>query len=311
MFQTNLAVLRTHYEALAQVLEAENPLSLPSIFVSESSLNGAPTLTVEGQLIHSARNPLREAKRLVEGELKAAGSSEGAIVLLGFGLGYAAEAVLELESGRRLIIVEKRPAILRKALETRDLRYVFTSGKTIVVLGGHDGGILAALEAVQKVHAVIRNQTLIKLDAAWYTAVDQHIELWRNKDAVNMATLRRFGKRWVRNLGANLEAIRDFPGVNSLFDQFNFPVLLLAAGPSLDELRPYLDACRERCLVIAVDTAARFLQTAKIPADFIVSVDPQFWNLRHLDPLRTGDGGTCLIAEAATQPAALRLCRRT
>jgi hypothetical protein len=125
-----------------------------------------------------------------------------------------------------------------------------------------------------------------------------------------MATLRRFGKRWVRNLAVNLEAIRDLPGITGLAGilEGRCPVLLAAAGPSLDEAGPFLPALRERCLIVAVDTSLRFLLRAGAEPDFTVAVDPQFWNARHLD--RIPAPGCCLIAESAVYPPVLRGYRR-
>ncbi|MDR1373346.1 MAG: DUF115 domain-containing protein [Treponema sp.] len=125
-----------------------------------------------------------------------------------------------------------------------------------------------------------------------------------------MATLRRFGKRWVRNLAVNLEAIRDLPGIAGLAGILGgrYPALLAAAGPSLDKIGPFLPALRERCLIVAVDTSLRFLLRAGVEPDFTVAVDPQFWNARHLD--RVPAPGCCLIAESAVYPPVLRGYRR-
>jgi hypothetical protein len=108
-------------------------------------------------------------------------------------------------------------------------------------------------------------------------------------------------------------AIRDLPGVARLEGllaapggggETPVPVFLAAAGPSLDRIRPLLGEIARRCLVIAVDTSLRFLLEAGTDPDFVLSVDPQFWNCRHLDhaPARR----SCLVAESAVYPPALR-----
>jgi hypothetical protein len=122
-----------------------------------------------------------------------------------------------------------------------------------------------------------------------------------------MATLRRFGKRWVRNLAANREAIRDTPGVSELFARLSplpFPALLVAAGPSLDLLAPLLPELAKRAVVVAVDTSQRLLLEHGVNPGFTVAVDPQYWNARHLD--RAPAPNTCLIAESAVWPSVLR-----
>ena len=304
-WEKNLAALGRHYPALAARLKPAAALKPPPSLSLLPAASGGLTVKVDGALVHSARDPVREARRLAEGALEKAQS--GAAVVLGFGLGYAAEALTEAGRERPLVIVEKRIDLFVSALTYRDLRALFEDGRHIFVLDGPPEGIYGALSAAGKIGALLKNPALLKQDAAWYAGVERQIELWRTKDEVNAATLARFGRRWTANLARNLPALCDLPGIRFLAGQFDFPILLLAAGPSLDELRPHVSALRQRCVVVAVDTAARFLESARLEADFIVSADPQYWNLRHLDRLRA----PCLITQAVVQNAALRLCQNT
>ncbi|MCL1992096.1 MAG: DUF115 domain-containing protein, partial [Spirochaetes bacterium] len=84
------------------------------------------------------------------------------------------------------------------------------------------------------------------------------------------------------------------------------PVFLAAGGPSLDSALPFLGEIRQRAIVVAVDTSMRFFVKNGVAPDFVVVVDPQFWNSRHLDTCLTG-GETRLIAESAVYPPVLRL----
>jgi hypothetical protein len=56
--------------------------------------------------------------------------------------------------------------------------------------------------------------------------------------------------------------------------------------------------------VVAVDTSLRFILENGTSPDFVLVVDPQFWNSRHLD--RTAAAGVRLIAESAVYPPVLR-----
>ncbi|GHU86294.1 hypothetical protein FACS189473_5530 [Spirochaetia bacterium] len=173
--------------------------------------------------------------------------------------------------------------------------------------------VMGALRLFKGKPEIIRNRALMTLDEAWYADAERHIGTWTSKDAVNQATLKRFGKRWVRNLAANMESIRDLPGVGRLAGVLrtcapqacgDIPVLLAAAGPSLDGIVPYLPALAERCVVAAVDTSLNLLLKAGVDPDFALVVDPQYWNVRHLD--RAKAPKTCLVAESAVYPSALR-----
>jgi hypothetical protein len=228
-------------------------------------------------------------------------------VILGFGLGYAACACAERFPGRPLIIVEKRIEFFRAALEHRDLGRFLAAPGLVFVLGGEPAGLSGVLALFGGKPEILSNRALRSLDAPWYDKVEEILRFSVSKNEVNQATLRRFGKRWVRNLGANMAAIRDLPGIRALTDCLGgeFPVLLAAAGPSLDEIGPYLGEIRERCLVVAVDTSLRYFLKAGLEPDFCLVVDPQYWNSRHLDRLNPQQ--TCLVAESAVYPPVLRL----
>ncbi|MDR3302249.1 MAG: DUF115 domain-containing protein [Spirochaetaceae bacterium] len=234
-------------------------------------------------------------------------AKDGAVIILGFGLGYAAEEAAKLAADALILIVEKRIKLFCIALETRDLSAFFERSRLAFILGGDASAVNAGLSLAggAGIRAVLRNRNSLALDPVWAAQTEQAIELWRNKEAVNAVTLRRFGKRWVRNLGANLTALRDMPGISCLAGKFDFPIFVLAAGPSLDEIRPFLPAIHERCLIVCVDTALRFIERAGLSPDFTVCIDPQYWNTRHLD--RAALGKTCLISESSVYPTALRM----
>ena len=107
----------------------------------------------------------------------------------------------------------------------------------------------------------------------------------------------------------NLSVLRDLPGIASFADILaDVPVLVLAAGPSLDRILPDLPRLRKRCAIIAVDTALRATLRAGVEPDFIVLVDPQYWNWRHLDGLSCPN--SILITESAAWPAVFRFKTR-
>jgi hypothetical protein len=302
-YEKNMAAARRFFPGIEQKIEG---VEAGPDLVLEEAASGEPTARLGGRYIHSTRDPAREAARLV---LAADGGGDGtrrqnrAFLLLGFGLGYAAEAAAELDPPPLVIAVEKRADVLRAAFETRDLTGILGS-RLVFVLGDEPGAVTGALRIAPKELSVVRNPALTAADAPFYRELERHIENWRTKDAVNEATLRRFGKRWVRNQAANLPAIRDLPGIGLLAGRFDFPVLLLAGGPTLDDLAGTVASLAERCVVVAVDTALRFLTREGVKPDFVVSVDPQYWNTRHLDRCRAEK--SALVAEAACYPTVLR-----
>jgi hypothetical protein len=330
-WEDNLRLVRRQYPGLAEQLEvpAGRPAAAgepgppenggdwrgdPADLRLENSAAGFPVLSIRGIHIHSNRDPVREARRLAE-SLDAEGPA-GPLLVLGFGLGYGAEAAAARFPGRPLIIVERQRSVLRKALESRNLIPFLGSQKIVFVLGGTGEGLKAALGLFEDAEwngkpLLVKNRALLSLNEGWYGDMERHIQAWTSRQDVNLATLRRFGKRWVRNLSRNMEAVRDLPGIARLEKLLaprnglpDIPVFLAAAGPSLDRCAGLLPDIGRRCLVLAVDTSLRFLLGRGLDPDFALSVDPQYWNSRHLD--RSPAPHTWLVAESAVYPPVLR-----
>ena len=317
----NMALLDKHNPRLAEELRKAGPAMAGEEAVIETAVSGVPTMVLKGLSVHSKRDPEREAERLVEsatgqGAESGAGMEAPAIVF-GFGLGYAVSALAAKFPDRPIIVVEKRADVLKKALEVRDFRSLLSRSNFAFVLGAGESGSFggeAVIKALSMFGAspgdhppLIHNRALTSLYEDWYSEAEGKIKTWLSRTDINRATLRRFGKRWVGNLSKNLEAVRDIPGISRLEGILagkDIPVFLAAAGPTLDRAGPLLGEIYKRCLVVAVDTSLRFLLGRGIEPDFAVSVDPQYWNFRHLD--RAPSPKTRLIAESAVYPPVLR-----
>jgi len=345
--EINKEILCKYYPGLYEdLLNKDDDFSSDDIKI-ETAQTGEPTLNIKGLYVHSPRDPAREAERLVNSVCGGI-VLQSPVILLGFGLGYAAQAAAV--SGRLIIILEKHKNLFFKALETKDFSRLFSENRFIFVIGGSGEGITNALSIAYKIIEdsaafnnasgsgkkeqpfVIRNKALVSLDEQWYGQAENRILSWSMKDDVNAATHKRFGKRWVRNLSRNMSAIRDLPGVSYLTgiadrnkkisaenragrsgnqgeSGGSIPVFLAAAGPSLDKIKPLLCDIYSRCIVVAVDTSLRFFVKNGIQPDFVVVVDPQFWNSRHLDRCLEEKviQKTALIAESAVYPPVLNL----
>ena len=322
-WESNSAILCKQYPGLLEeITRPGGDLLATEDMQIAISASGAPVLAIRGLYVHSPRDPAREGRRLLE-SINDGGGPKGPIIILGFGFGYTAQVAAELAPECPVIIVEKYRNLLQKAMELRDMGKLLLKPNIAFVPGGSGDGIHAALSLFENASAeksapfVIRNRTLVDLDAEWYGAVESRIRAWTMRDDINMATLKRFGKRWIRNLSRNASAIRDLPGISRLAliasngndpdaaDGEALPVFLAAAGPGLDSIGPLLPEIRRRCIMVAVDTSLRFLLGKGVDPDFALVVDPQFWNSRHLD--RAASAHTYLIAESAVYPPALRL----
>ncbi len=272
-------------------------------FVAAPSTAGEMTAQLSGKFIHSSRDPVREARKIVTSHLA---SGVTTCIIEGFGLGYYAEAALQLFHPEHVIIVDPSPERFKAALESRDVSHILAQRNVQFLLGEKAEAISSVLTAIgQGELAVIRNRTLYMADTLFYEETERYISRFTARRKVNEATLRRFGHIWIRNLIYNMNILPESSALQDVENLFpDIPVLLLAAGPSLTAVLPRLKELRERFVLVAVDTASEALLRYGVSPDFLVVIDPQYWNTRHLD--RIDMRKTILVSESSTYPSVFR-----
>lgn len=265
----------------------------------ETARNGSPTITVAGRYVHSSHNPEREAERITRALAR---RDPPAVVLLGMGLGYQAAALLATTSSL-IIAYEPSEELRRLAMSTGPLAGDDHSDRLFIAPA------LSELSSLLPRRAAQGFETLELPALGAYDedadAARSIVRAFAGRLEINRNTLNRFGRLWVRNLCRNLDELAGARGVAELASLMEgIPTLLLAAGPTLDQVLPHLRELARRCLVIAVDTAVSPARRAGIEPDFAVVVDPQYWNARHLD--RIPPGRTLLVSEASAHPFVFR-----
>ena len=301
LFDENRAYLEKLFPRLkSEVFSQFNPSDELSI---EHSRSGAVSAQMEGRWIHSRHDPYREAQRLLDSAFSDASSHRA--VFLGFGLAYQIEEFFQRYPQGEALIIEGQPGLFLKALTARDFRPLFRH-KISLLIGLTQAELSAALSPLIERSDVIVSLTPITQSAPeYYSFAKELIKNERSRKQVNSTTVKRFGRRWVRNLARNIDTIGAASSLNRLENLLeNVPALVIAAGPTLDDTLPYLKQLQQRMVLIATDTSLRALARFGIAPDFAVVVDPQYWNSRHLDVLDLRD--TILISESATHPNVFR-----
>jgi len=310
----NLALLRARFPELARLVSlgtdeeaAALAARVPTDWRVEPTPSGSPTLTVRGVPVHSRYNPLREAERaLAEGSL----ASPDGMAFAGAGLAYLPELYAARNPNAPVAIVEPDLFLFLLCLSARDLSGLLSHERLTLVVG------LAAPDANAVIEAagldslpVHESPALAAPNAAWFAEWASIRKRNREKREINANTLRRFGGLWLRNMARNLGHMRDLAGIELIGNRFSgMPFVVLAAGPSLDRILPRLAELRERAVIVCVDTACRAASRAGVEPDFVVLVDPQYWNFRHLDGVSAPR--SVLVTEAAAYPPVFRFpCR--
>ena len=297
----NLTVLyRLQPELRVKALEEAGP---PTGFEIVETPSGSPTARLHGTYLHSRYDPAKEARRIVNEE---AGVTVSAGIVLGFGFGYLVDAFCEAFPGKPLVVVEQDTGLFLQALQSRDLRNLLSLPNIHWHVGDEPEAVMMSIEALPlQALCVLRLRPLLASRSEYYHRVEALLFSVFDKREVNINTLRRFGQLWVRNLLSNLDRFAGNPGIGVAQNRFpGVPALVMAAGPSLDEVLPHLKALKEHMLIVAVDTSYRFCKNQGVEPDFLVSVDPQYWNSRHLDWLEREQ--TILVSESSAHPRVFR-----
>lgn len=301
VYGRNLAALELRSPGLAGLVAGTPPLDATVL----QSRSGALTLRCGNTFLHSRYDPVAEAEKLVA---EAASTGADWVLCLGLGLGYSPRRLAD--NGNRVAIIETDISLLSTSMHVADLASLLAHPLVVLVLCPDGNGLSEFLaESAPRTIAVIENPGIASLRPDAFARLRGQLATWRSRDDINAATLRRFGRLWVRNLAKNLTGTVRLPGIESFRGVCTgLPGLLLAAGPTLDECMETLPALARRTVVVCVDTALRTCLAAGVQPDFIVVVDPQYWNSRHLDRCNAPD--SILVTEAAVWPAVLRADHR-
>lgn len=300
-FDTNMNLLKNRFPYLHEMILSYSSNTLH--YSTELTKSGDPTLQINGTYIHSKFNPRREAVRFISGKIS---PEAGIVIFAGLGLGYHAEEFIKSDDFRDIIIVEPDTNLFILALHERELSSLIQCTRLRFLIGGEPEDCSLFLEQHPgKIVQLLILRSLYSTKQPFYDHLERFIQNYASRKEINLSTLKRFGKLWVRNLSENSRQLAEAPGINTLKNLLSsFPALLIAAGPSLDQIRPHLKELQKRFLTIAVDTSLRACLDAGIEPDFTVVVDPQYWNSRHLDHCKTNK--TILLSETSTYPTVFR-----
>jgi hypothetical protein len=297
--QDNWAVLEKRYG-----FQKPQDIAADGIIEVFESRTGAPTAkfspaTGSSIQLHSAVDPVREAKRIVANTKVDPGDI---LIIQGFGLGYLVEALLEeLPEHVPLVVIEPDWRIFFTALRARDLRDVLGSARVYLMITENVSDTkehLKVLYGQDKYFAF----KYIALPAYMTAFKDYFDKLYRvvkevvNSRLLHLNTAVMSGVDSTVNSFKNLPCYVTRPGVKSLFNRFsNVPAIIVAAGPSLDKNIDLLHEAKGKAILIAVGTAAKALQKKGIQPDFIMTVDPHILTYEQFKGIDTT--AACLITE--------------
>ncbi len=306
--RTNLDLLSRTHPGLSLALATLESTRI-EVFPSASGVPSARWLSGTSAVpLHSRYDPLKEARAaLLKHDLDGANY----FVLLGFGLGYPLDALLEkADPGNRYFIIESDLQILKAAFQSRDLRKLLLlphlrfawppSGTELAEQWKDFFDPVHAQKSVFLTHTPSYAVAPGLFKAAAEVIQSETFQIYTDINTL-VGRARSFLKNFVRNLPAALSS----PGVNSFANRFaGIPAILVSAGPSLDRNIQDLRGCDGRALILATDTALKPLLASQIEPHFVLSGDPNYENYLHLKGAAIST--SLVVAEATAHDAVFK-----
>jgi hypothetical protein len=227
------------------------------------------------------------------------------VCVIGAGLGYVVDAITE-RSESRILVLEPEPSLVPWFFARRDWRPLIDSGRLLVLAGPDFEGSQNAwrlfgdgsTEPLTLAHPVLARTNPAATRAAAQVIGRARLGARGNEDA-----RRKFATPYLVNTVRNAALIARSSSVDVLTGRYpRTPIVLAAAGPSLNRNIEELRAFRDRVVLVAVDTALKPLLSAGMPPDFVVALDPSDANARHLTGITVPES-TALVAEGSIAPS--------
>ncbi len=274
--QANLESLGKRNADLAAKLAGVEPAATFSL---GESADGVPSASLGGRQLCSKVHPLEEAGRLVDGiDLV----EHAVVAIIGFGMGWHVRRLAaRADKSALLVVYEPDLSLLRAVFEQVDHSSWLGEAVLLFVTDADDRGSLSGklngAEAIlgQGVHILEHPPSRERLGEhamRFARALNEHVAAART----TLATTLMRSVDTISNLLRNIDHYAAGNGVGELEGAAaGCPAVVVSAGPSLHRNMRLLAqrGVRDRCVIIAVQTALRPLLQAGIRPHFVTALD--------------------------------------
>lgn len=248
-----------------------------------TSRQGALTLSVDGIPLHSTYNPIAEAEKTAA---QIEPDKTALIAVLENGLGYLPRVLNRLYPKTDILVMTPEPRIF-DFLKQHNLDYRTELSPRVRILSPYDEKSFTAILSDYPAATVrlLIPPAAEKLFTETAGRIRSLTDYHRRIEETNAATLKKYGKRFEKNIRRNTEKLKkgSFRSFEELRNSARSRHIVIAgAGPTLDSHIDEIRQNRNRFLLLAVDTASGLLQRRGIEPDYVVTGDPQFYNALHL-----------------------------
>lgn len=303
----NLELFRIRFPQLFDKLNLEKYLHSDEDFIPAgcellTTKTNSPTIKDNGILLHSLYDPYKESDKIIS----SVETEKDAIIFYGFGLGYSLDLAVKKFPKKIIVIIEPDVNYFLLALRHLDWSEILQHPNLICLIQASTKDVVAVEEkiGIDNCH-FISLQNLKAHNSSYFSALEELTKRNKEKKQINENTLEKFSKLWLKNTWKNKDFCGKLSGIIDLENSAHGKsALILAAGPTLDQILPQLKELKKRSIIICVDTALSSCLRYGVEPDFIILVDPQYWNARHI--LGKSSPNSILITELAAWPSIFR-----
>ncbi|HRQ75398.1 MAG TPA: DUF115 domain-containing protein [Phycisphaerales bacterium] len=270
---------------------------------------GALAALVDGRQLCSRHKPLDEAASIVN---KVDIIEHAVMVVLGFGVGWHVKALAQrMQTSGVIVVFEPDLGLLRAVLERIDHSSWLRQSIVLFSDDAEDRALMSArLEEIgpllaMGVEIIEHAPSRVRLGArsAQFTSL---LAECMTSARTSLATTLLRSVDTTRNLLHNLDHYAAGAGITDLANVAKgYPAVLVAAGPSLQKNIQQLAApgVRDRCVIIAVQTALKPLLAAGVRPHYVTALDYHEISRRFYEGISAADlEGVTLVCEPKVHP---------
>lgn len=242
----------------------------------ETTKIGNPTLQISYDdktlYLHSKYNPIREAEKWAK-EFYQKGKLS---IIIGLGLGYYAQALLNLmDENDHILIIEPYEEIFELAKEN-GLGQLVTDPRVFICLQSDKNKLGQVLRGLITEHLLKNSEILVAPNYDKIAEVEAIIFQLKRAFidyAVDINTKLAAAFNWQENYFRNIEhAIQSCP-LTAFENKFTCPVIIVSAGPSLQNELEKLKAAYQHAIIISAGSATPVLLKNGVKPHLVMCID--------------------------------------
>lgn len=270
-YEMNISLLDDETKSQLKSLKVYDENSIPDEYsLIENNIGTFSLCKNTDSMIHfnTIDNPALEALRMVD-EYK---SDKNSYVVLGLSMGYLPMQLALEEDVVEVCVYEHDINVIRATLHYTDMTNALATGKLKLIYDPKLSGFAKKIKYdIDKCTIIIHRPAMVNISDSKLRSV---VEDFYIKESSVRCQVKSLLGNFAYNIG--LKELKEIHFVDELKSKFaDKQIIVVAAGPSLNEQLQSLKEKRNDYVVVTVGTSLRRLLNNGINPDFVVMTDPQ------------------------------------